>query len=54
MSSPNPDAPEECTHNSATVPCLEYYYLKYSYDHRFKWDKQILVEQDKALPRDPE
>jgi hypothetical protein len=51
MSSPNPDATEGCKHNSATVPYLEYYYPKYSHDPRFNWDKQILVEQDKALPR---
>jgi hypothetical protein len=38
---------------SATVPYLEYYYPKYSRDPRFNWDEQILVEQDKALPRDP-
>jgi hypothetical protein len=32
MSSPNPDATEGHTHNSATVPYLEYYYPKYSRD----------------------
>jgi hypothetical protein len=53
MSSPNPDATEGRKHNSATVPYLEYYYPKYSRDPRFNWDEQILVEQDKALPRDP-
>jgi hypothetical protein len=53
VSSPNPDATEGRKHNSATVPYLEYYYPKYSRDPRFNWDEQILVEQDKALPRDP-
>jgi hypothetical protein len=53
MSSPNPDATEGCKHNSATGPYLEYYYSKYSHDPRCNWDEQILVEQDKVLPRDP-
>jgi hypothetical protein len=53
MSSPNPDATEYRKHNSASVPYLEYYYPKYSHDPRFNWDKQILVEHDKAVPRDP-
>jgi hypothetical protein len=53
MSSLNPDAKEGRKHNSATVPYLEYFYPKYSRDPRFNWDEQILVEQDKALPRDP-
>jgi hypothetical protein len=53
VSSPNPGATEGRKHNSATVPCVEYYYVKYSRDPRFNWDEQILVEQDKALPRDP-
>jgi hypothetical protein len=53
MSSPNPDTTEGHKHNSAIVPYLEYYYPKYSHDPRFNWDELILVEQDKALPRDP-
>jgi hypothetical protein len=52
VSSPNPDATEGQKHNSATVPYLEYYYPKYSRDPRFNWDKQILLAEDKALPRD--
>jgi hypothetical protein len=53
VSSPNPDATQGRKHNSATVPYLEYYYPKYSRDPRFNWDEQILIEQDKALLRDP-
>jgi hypothetical protein len=53
MSSLNPDIREGGKHNSATVSYLEYYYPKYSRDPRFKEDKQILIEQDKALPSDP-
>jgi hypothetical protein len=52
-SSPNPDATEGGKHKSATVPYLEYYYPKYSRDPRFNWDEEILIEQDKALPKDP-
>jgi hypothetical protein len=44
MSSLNPDAPDRCKPHSATVPYLEYYYLRYSHEPRFNWDKQILVE----------
>jgi hypothetical protein len=53
VSSPNPNATEGRTYNTAIVPYLEYYYPKYSRDSRFNWDKQILVEQAKASPRDP-
>jgi hypothetical protein len=53
MSSPNPDATEGRNQNLPTVPYFEYSYPKYSRDPRFNWDEQILVEQDKALPRDP-
>jgi hypothetical protein len=52
VSCPNPDAIDGRKHNSAIVPYLEYYYPKYSGDPRFNWDEPILVEQDKALPRD--
>jgi hypothetical protein len=52
--SPNPDAPEASKYISATVPYLEYYYPMYCHDPRFNWDKQILGEQDPALPRDPD
>jgi hypothetical protein len=38
VSSANPDATEGHKHNSATVPCLDYYYPKYSRDPRFNWD----------------
>jgi hypothetical protein len=54
MSSPNLDATEERIHNSATVPYLEYSYPKYSRDPRFTWDEQLLVKQDKAVPRNPD
>jgi hypothetical protein len=53
MSSPNLDATEGRKLNSATVPYLDYYYPKYTCDLRFNLDYQILVEKDKALPRDP-
>jgi hypothetical protein len=53
VSSPNPDATDGCKHNSPTVPYVEYYYPKYGCDARFNWNEQILVEQDKAVPRDP-
>jgi hypothetical protein len=53
VSSPNPDETEGRKHNLATVPYIKYYYPKYSRDPRFNWDEEILVEQDKALPRDP-
>jgi hypothetical protein len=52
VSSQNPYAIDGPTHNSARVPHLEYYYPKYSGDPRFNWDDQIVVDQDKALPRD--
>jgi hypothetical protein len=52
LASPNPDVIERRKHNSATVYNLEYYYRKYSHDPRLTWDKQILVELDKALPID--
>jgi hypothetical protein len=48
---PNPDAIEGRNPYSARVPYLEYYYPKYSHDLRFNWDEQILIKQDKALPR---
>jgi hypothetical protein len=54
VSSPYPDATEGRNHNSATVPYLEYYYPKYTRDRRFNWDEKIHVEQDTALPRDPD
>jgi hypothetical protein len=53
LSSANPDTIEGRKHNLATVPYLEYYYPKYSRDGRCKWDNQILVEQETALPSDP-
>jgi hypothetical protein len=53
VSSPNLDATEGRNHNSATVPSFEYYYPRYSRDPRFNWDKKILVEHEKVLPRDP-
>jgi hypothetical protein len=48
VSSLNPDATEDCTHNSATVRYLEYYYPKNHHDPRFNWDKQIVIEWDNA------
>jgi hypothetical protein len=52
-SSPNLDATEGHKHTLATVSYLEFYYLKYSRDPGFKWNKQILVEPDKALLNNP-
>jgi hypothetical protein len=52
VSSLNPDATEGCTHNSATVLYLEYNHPNHSHDPRFNWDEQILVQQDRELPRD--
>jgi hypothetical protein len=40
----NPDATERPKHNLPIVFYLTYYYPKYSINHRFNWDKQILVE----------
>jgi hypothetical protein len=53
VSSPNPNTTDGRKHNSAKVPYLESYYPKYSRDPRCDRDEQILVEQDKGLPRDP-
>jgi hypothetical protein len=52
MSSQNAYTTEGCKLNLSTVLYLEYYYPKYSHDARSNWDEQILVNQDKALPRD--
>jgi hypothetical protein len=53
MSSLNLDATERCKPNVGTVPYLESYYPTYSRNPRFTWNGQILVKQDKALPRYP-
>jgi hypothetical protein len=35
----NPDAIEQCKHNLATVPYLEFYYLTNQHDSRFNWEQ---------------
>jgi hypothetical protein len=52
VSSPNLDATEGRNHNSATVPDLKYYNLKYRRDSRLNWDKPIIIKYGKALQRD--
>jgi hypothetical protein len=49
VSSSNPDAKDGCKYKSVTVSYLEYNYPKYTRERRFNWDKQILVEQNKAF-----
>jgi hypothetical protein len=49
----NLDSTDGPNHNSATVPYLEYYYLKYSHDRTVNWVEQILVVQKNTLLKDP-
>jgi hypothetical protein len=49
----NPDGIDGGKYNWGTVRSIEYYYPKNTHDLRFNWYEDILVQQDKALPRDP-
>jgi hypothetical protein len=53
VSSPNPDAINGRKQNSPIMLRLKFYYPMSSREPGFNWNDQILLEQNKALQRDP-